>query len=185
MTTLTLPLTPTTISSFIVSLYKAVDLQIRPVYLHLRCATSDFLGKQETFKHGGELMGVDMTKAALMLATMNVHRQLTFRHLSKDLPTLMPKDTVLNVLKILVDIKSSELGFIIGEILINMVVRGEVTTFKGFEEISSIIITEMISENLQKFKYSYDLKNTIKICLISLELQIICYLTFSVETNCL
>ncbi|KAG2311668.1 hypothetical protein Bca52824_023225 [Brassica carinata] len=74
-----------------------------------------------------------MTKAALMLATMNVHRQLTFRHLSKDLPTLMPKDTVLNVLKILV-----------GEILINMVVRGEVTTFKGFEEISSIIITEMV-----------------------------------------
>ncbi|KAL0718797.1 hypothetical protein Bca4012_068120 [Brassica carinata] len=82
------------------------------------------------------------------------------------------------------NLSCSELGFIIGEIVIEMVVRGEVTTLKGFEEISSIIITEMlinISENLQKFKYSYDPKNTIKICLMSLELQIICYLTFSVE----
>ncbi|KAL0791900.1 hypothetical protein Bca101_008146 [Brassica carinata] len=72
--------------------------------------------------------------------------------------------------------KSSELGFIIG---------GEVTTLKGLEEISGIIITEMlinVSENLQKFKDSYDLKNTIKICLMSLELQIICYLTFSMES---
>ncbi|KAG2292235.1 hypothetical protein Bca52824_038904 [Brassica carinata] len=50
-----------------------------------------------------------------------------------NLPTLMPKYTVLDVLKILV-----------GEIVINMVVGGEVTTLKGLEEISGIIITEML-----------------------------------------
>ncbi|KAF2590626.1 hypothetical protein F2Q70_00040816 [Brassica cretica] len=81
---------------------KAVDFLIAsPAHvLHLRCATSEFFGKPETFKHDGELMGVDManlnsTKIVEGFSTFlfvaggshashgNVYRLLTFRHLSK------------------------------------------------------------------------------------------------------
>ncbi|WZZ85289.1 hypothetical protein YC2023_113868 [Brassica napus] len=85
-------------------------------------------------------------------------------------------------------IKSSELGFTIGEynkllsfkfflestllceIVINMVVGGEVTTLKGLEEISGIIITEMLINN-QLFVLNY--RRCLPVSLLHLAIKLI------------